>query len=136
MRKLFLLALTFALPSFALADNLSANNEEALRKTQALLNDPALRANAAMENQKTKDASQYVRDLTVKSGTEQEVYALSAQVMDNLVKQTGGDPEKMFKLLEEAGRNPSAFAANWTPEQKAKLHELANRIDAAGGPTK
>ncbi|MBI2605332.1 MAG: hypothetical protein HYW49_04550 [Deltaproteobacteria bacterium] len=55
-------------------------------------------------------------------------------MMENLVKESGGDPEKMRTLIEEAKKNPSAFAARFSPAQKAKLNAVAEKIPTQKRP--
>lgn len=59
---------------------------------------------------------------------EQEVYELAAEVLGSM---QGQSPQQMMESLLEAQKNPSGFAKQWTPEQQAKLKELADRMPAS-----
>ncbi|MBI2607108.1 MAG: hypothetical protein HYW49_13620 [Deltaproteobacteria bacterium] len=109
-------------------------SQEALLKTQQLMRDAKLRQSAVGSDPKAKDMDSKVRDFAGSDENTQEIYSLGADVMENLVKESGGDPEKMQKLLDEAKKNPSAFAARFSPAQKAKLNAVAEKIPARGKP--
>ncbi|NBY21120.1 hypothetical protein EBQ74_12995 [bacterium] len=63
----------------------------------------------------------------------EEIYQLAAQIMENLVREAQGDPDKMMKILEKAQQNPSAFADTFSEEQKRKLKELGKKIEKRQG---
>lgn len=109
-------------------------SQEALLKTQQLLRDAKLREKAVGADLKAKDMDARVREFAGSDEAAQDIYSLSAELMENVVKESGGDPEKMQKLIEEAKKNPSAFAARFSPEQKAKLKAIAEKIPTQKKP--
>ena len=114
----------------ARAQNLDTNAQQALDKTQALLRDPSQRANAAGKDSAAHDADANVSSLTKGNAQQsQEVYEISAEVMENIVKQTNGDPVKLQALLQEAQKNPQAFLNSMSSAQQGKVHSLANQLD-------
>ncbi|MBI3541678.1 MAG: hypothetical protein HY075_00165 [Deltaproteobacteria bacterium] len=129
MRILF--ALLVFVPSVALAGQgkeLDAASTEALDKTKKLLADPKEREKAVAADARATDADQNARQAA--GGSEantQKLYELSAEVMDTITRESGGDPEKMQSLIADALKNPEAFAAKFTPDQKARLKAIAEK---------
>jgi hypothetical protein len=126
MKKYILLAtiLTIGLPAQA---ELDEHDQKALKDTQELLTDKEQRREAVERNAKSRAADRNARDLFGGQMTD-EVYALAADVFANVVKSANGDAKKMQEMMAEFRRNPAAFAASWTPEQKAKLKALAEKL--------
>lgn len=127
--KVHLLTFVLLALSFPSHGELDEHDQKALKETQTLLKDREQRRNAINENQKTRDADQNVKNLF--GGSEaltDEAYALAAEVLANVVKSADGDARKMQEMMTEFHRDPAAFAATWTPEQKAKLKALAEKL--------
>ncbi len=62
----------------------------------------------------------------------EDIFALAADVFAIIVTESGGDVSKMNESLEKFKRDPAQFAAKWTPEQKARLKKLAERLEKPG----
>lgn len=101
---------------------LSADNEEAIRKTQELLKNPA-------NLQNNFDATKLFELMGNKPKDKQDLSNLTASIFNDVASKTGGDPEKLKKLLDEARKNPEAFAKQLSPEQKAAISDFAKRIE-------
>src|ERR1700752_1581768 len=86
----------------ARAEEPDAASQEALAKTQQLLNTPELRDQAIDQSASAQAADRQVRSLVGGGAGRDEVYHLSGEVMNDLVMQTGGDPQKMKQILEQA----------------------------------
>lgn len=130
--RIFLLlglgCLCFASISVFAAGENDAINEEALRKTQELLNSPALLAIDAKENASSNEAQNKLKEILKLTGaSEKDAYSLSDSVFSDIVSKTNGDPAAIQKILLEAQRDPAAFAKTWKPEDQAKLRELASQ---------
>lgn len=128
----FALALGLALTiGFAQAQDASRPNsdQEALKNTQDMLRDAKARDAAIQQTgERARQVDQGVRNLAGSQQNADDIYGLAADVFANITKEAGGDPEKMQKLLNEAQKNPAAFAEKWTPEQKQKLGEIGTKI--------
>ncbi len=113
-------------------DNASS---KALSQTQDLLNNPEARNKAIQGNSRAESADSFVKKVTGGNAqTSNEVYGLAADVFANVVKDAHGDPKKMQEEIDKFEKDPAAFAAAWTPEQRAKLKELSQRLPAMSTP--
>lgn len=110
---------------------LDGASQEALQKTQEMLQDPKERNKAIQKDANAVAADQQVRSLAGSDKNTQEIYGLSSDILGDLAKQANGDPNKMLELIEKAKKDPEAFGKTLTPEQKRKLHELSTQIPAA-----
>ena len=109
-----------ALPAFA-----ESNTKDALEQTQQLLIDPANRDEVIRGNADAKNTDKALNDLVGNRVEQQRVYELAADILGSIVTKSEGDPQKMDKLLEDAKKNPEAFANTFTPEQKKTLSDIA-----------
>lgn len=127
-------ALFFLISIHGHAQNLDAASGQALKQTQSLLQNPSKREEFSKNSAKAKAAEAYVNKITGgNTKTSQEIYSLASDVFANVVKGSHGDPAKMQKELEKFSRNPAAFAATWTPEQREKLRELSKQLPTLSG---
>jgi hypothetical protein len=101
---------------------------DALNKTQSVITNPSERAKVIQTDPKAKAATQQVSILAGTPENEQKIYSLASDIFGSLVKETGGDVNKMQALIEEASKNPSAFASKFTPAQLSQLSALAKQI--------
>ena len=132
MMKTFLISLiaSFFLP-VALADNLNQEQKNALKEVMNQLTNPSARMEQLKNDKKAQDSDKVVKELGGEYS--EEIYQLAAQIMENLVREAQGDPDKMMKILETAQQNPSAFADTFSEEQKRKLKELGKKIEKRQG---
>ena len=113
------------------AKPLDANDQKALEQTKAMLNDRKQVEAYTKTNKEAASADQQVNALMGgNSADSAEVYKLSSDIFDKLAQDSGGDPAAMQKILADAMKNPSAFAQKLSPEQRAKLGELAGKAEA------
>lgn len=118
-------SLSYVAVSFS--DDDETTVQQALQQTQQVLRDARLRQEAVQKDPKARQADENARKV---AGSEQNLnamYDLSADVMETVNKESGGDPVKMQKLLDEASKNPEAFVHRFTPEQKEKLKAIADK---------
>lgn len=114
-------------------DNASA---KALQQTQALLGDQKAMQDYAKSHPDAAKAMNQVSTLT--GGNEADtaaVYKLAADIFSNMTKETGGDAGGMEKILADAMKNPQAFAAKLTPEQRQQLQILTKSIQSRSPST-
>ncbi len=121
----FLLLLTLT----ARAEKLDKNAQEALEQTMGLLRSSQERNEEIKKDPKAKAVNAQVESLAGNAANTQKLYELSALIMQNLAEQSGGDPDKMVKILEQAQKDPAGFAKSFTPEQKKLLQQLAGDIE-------
>ncbi|MEZ0393327.1 MAG: hypothetical protein ACAH59_14000 [Pseudobdellovibrionaceae bacterium] len=125
MNRLLLSILIAALPQFTFAD---AETEKAVSEVQEMMKDPKFHQNAAKESKEAQQVEKHVKDLAGNPENEQEIYNLAADVLGNMKDMT---PEQMNEFLRQAQKNPESFQKSWTPEQKRKLKELADRLPSS-----
>ena len=129
MRQLFLAGVMILTVNFVfgvdmkVSPTISADNEEAIKKTQELLKNPS-------NLQNNFEATKLFELMGNSPQSNQDLSNTSASIFSDLAAKTGGDPEKLKKLLEEAKKNPEAFANQLSPEQKAAISELARKIES------
>ena len=134
MRKLFYLAaiaLISGLATFASAwaAELDAASQEALRKTQADLQNPDLMKQAD-GGPAQKAALQQIDKITKGDPKkQQQIQSLGSDIFGDIVKQTDGDPAKIQSLLMNAQANPSQFFQNLSPAQREQIQKMAAEID-------
>lgn len=116
----------------ALADGqtLDGNSQAALEDTKDLLRNKDRRAEYFKENPQAKSAETKLQAISDNPEHMNEVYDISADVMDSIVKETGGDVGKMQEILMKAVQNPKAFHHRMTPAQKARIRALAGEIES------
>lgn len=129
----FILCSLSSLP-IAYAQHLDSASQEALQKTQELLKDPAARRQAIKGDPKGQSADKMVDQISGGGTAKEDVYGLASDVFAELVKETGGDAKKMEDLLAQFARNPAAFTERWTPEQRARLKALAEKLNPHNNP--
>jgi len=120
-----------AVPAFgqsAAETPLEPASEQALLQTKELLRDSKARDEAVSKDPKAKSADENVTRLAGSKAAADAIYDLSADVMETVTREAKGDPEKMRSLLVDALRDPEKFAAKLTPEQKAKLEAIGQKV--------
>jgi hypothetical protein len=128
MMKPALFLLVFLLPSGAYADG--PVNNVPLQQTQQMLNDPVLRQKALSSDPRAKAMDSAARQVVGDQNTG-DVYELASELMGTLSEQNGGDPVKMMEMLQQLQKNPQAIEKMLTPEQRAKIKAISERMPAA-----
>ena len=129
---LFTLSTTFAFGETATA-NEQAELDNALSAAQSVMKDPKARQEAIRTSPDAAQADRAVQSLGDAATTE-AIYSLAADILGTMGKADGRDPNKVAGDLERAQANPEAFANSLTPEQKQKLHEIADKIEKSKTP--
>lgn len=131
------LVLKLSTPSAVVAQDLGEAEQQGLKQTQELLRDKSQRDAFIKKDAAAKKADDVLNQLG--GGNEQfnaEAYQLASEVFEVLAKESGGDPAKMNKAVQEYLRDPAAFAKKFSPEQKAKLKQLGEKVSKPTVPTK
>lgn len=110
-----------------------ASFDDSINKTQQLLRTKSERDKIIPETSDAQKADGRVKALAPDEKTQQEYYELAADIMNNYREEK--DEEAMKKSVEQGGRDPSAFLNGLTPEQKAKVKALSEKLSPAGGQT-
>ncbi len=122
------LAVTLITAGPASTQGLDPASQEALAATLRMLTDPALRTPAIATNPQAAAIDSQVQALVGSEKLAQEFYALSAQIFDELTRNSGGDVRKMTEALERAKSDPAGFAAMLSPATLQRLRELSVKI--------
>ncbi len=138
MKKVMVLCvgMLMSVPGFVVAGegNLDKESAEALSQTKALLNDTAFQ-NGYMADPKAQEAHQKVKELTGgNQRQQQEIYSISAESFDAIVKQANGDPAKIQEILLKAQADPKGFFQSLPPEQRERIRALASEMDKKPSP--
>ena len=134
--KKFIIILSFLSSILTVAhaeDDGKKSFDDSLNKTQDLLRSKEQRNGALKETDAAKKVDERVKQMAPDSKTEQEYYDLAADIMNNY--RDAKDEEAMKKSIDDGGRDPSAFLNGLTPEQKAKVKALSEKLSPAGGQT-
>ena len=114
----------------AASPHLDDASTAALLKTQQMLQDPALRNKAIGESASAQTVDAQVKSLTGNPQATEELYKISGAVLEDLVKETGGDPVKMMQIMNQAASDPKGFFANHISEtNKASIHDMSTQIE-------
>lgn len=133
MKTLMLIAgvIGFSLSTSAAFADLDEADAKALEQTKAMLQDQKKIEAFAATNKDAAQAHQNVKTLLGNNPADTaDLYKMSADIFDKMAKDAGGDPAVMQQMLQEALKNPAAFANQLSPEQKAKISELAGKVEA------
>lgn len=132
MRKLpffTLIALTLLSSGRVNAENLSAEDQAALKDTQALLKNPAALKGLVGDDERAALAA--IENLTKGTpGADGKIYDVSSEIFASIVKKANGDSAEIQRLLLEAQANPKKFMESLSPEQQAKIRAVAGQIEA------
>jgi hypothetical protein len=128
MKTLLLLALLLGSVAPLHAQTLDPASQEALAATLGLLRDPARRGPAIAGNPQAAGIDTQIQGLAGSSELAQQIYELAAEVFNDLTRSSGGDVGKMSRTLEDAQRDPAAFAAMLSPATLQRLREIAVKI--------
>jgi len=131
------LTLASALVLANLVPNLSHGQEakvDPLKETQSMLTDKKKREAAIKEEGSKAQQADHLAEKIAGPQGKDDMYALSADLMVLLEKESGGDPDKMMKILEQAQKDPEAFYNRFSPEQKAKVKAITEKMPKSAKP--
>ncbi|NDG85390.1 MAG: hypothetical protein EBX52_10205 [Proteobacteria bacterium] len=100
---------------------------------KSAITDKSERDRAVRESPDAKKAVERVKSLGLSPSEEQELYQLSADLAEGLVKDSNGDTEAMGKKIEALTQDPSQLEKSLTPEQRKKIHDLSIKIESNSG---
>lgn len=134
MTCLILIFASLTLNAQTQSQGLGVHERKGLDDTKSLLKDKQQRDDYIKTDKKAQDIDNKVNALTGGDGAhKEEIYGISAEVMEKLTVETNGDPEKMKKILEDAMRNPEAFYNQYFDEKaKQRVRGVANEIEKKG----
>ncbi len=105
--------------------------QEALRKTQESLTNPAARKEMLKGDSKGQAQDAKVRQML---GTNTEgAYKLSAEVLEKIVVEAGGDATKMQAIVNQLMSNPQSLEKYLTPAQRDEIRRMATDLEKKKG---
>ena len=122
----------------ALAE-LDEHQRKGLDDTKAFLKNKGERDAFIRKDKAAQEADAKVDALSGGGANKEEIYGISAEVMERLTQDASGDPEKMQIILQEAQKNPEAFYNKYFDSNaKARVRGVAGKIEGqktpVGGP--
>ncbi len=141
MLKTTLTLLAFFLHS-ATAHALDAASAEALRKTQAMMNDPAAVQKFAGTNAQAQSALDKAKAATGNDPKKlQELNSISSEIFGTIVRRNQDasgnvDNQKLEQQLNAAMRDPAKFMQSLPPEQRARIQQLAAEVEKSKAASK
>jgi len=111
--------------------SLDAASTDALAKTQQMLQDPEMRNKVVGDSASAQTVDSQVKSLAGNPQATDEIYKISGQVLEDLVKETGGDPLKMMQIMNQAQSDPKGFLSHISQQNKDAIHSVAGQIDSA-----
>lgn len=114
-----------SLPALA-QQKLDQASQTALTQTQQMMTDPATRAKEIKGDTAAEAVDQKVHQ-TLGAQTD-EAYALAAEILQTLVQQSNGDPEKLQAMMLQLQKNPESLPL--TPAQREKLKAIAGKVES------
>jgi hypothetical protein len=126
-----IVVLLLILTQWQTSAELDKDQQEGLKQTQDLLNNPAERQKAVDADPHAKDVDNKVNALAGSKENKDEIYGIASEVFQKVAAESNGDPAKMQKLLEEAQKNPQAFYDKYFNDaDKARVRGVANKIQS------
>ncbi|WP_413574769.1 hypothetical protein ACLVWU_11115 [Bdellovibrio sp. HCB290] len=114
--------------AYAFADD-SDDTMAAIEKTQQDLKNAQTRQGMINGSKEATEVSKQIKSMTGNSANEQELYNLASDVLGNM---KGLSSEQLAQVIQQAQKDPEGFLKTWSPEQRKKLENLAERMPAAG----
>ena len=130
---LLLLVSALLMPPVVFAQSLDMASQEALAATLRMLTDPERRGQALAGSPQGAAVDQQIQTLAGSPALAQEVYALAAQILEELTRNSGGDVSKMSQAVERGASDPAGFAAFLSPATQQRLRDLSTKISDAQG---
>ncbi|MFN8792489.1 MAG: hypothetical protein ACK5Y2_13625 [Bdellovibrionales bacterium] len=104
------------------------SDADALRKTQEVLRNQEERHKALNSPEAVNSAARVNELAGGDPEIEQGIWELAADLMPLLHEASGGDPDKMKQILNEARLNPNSFINRFPSSQRSRLSELASKL--------
>jgi hypothetical protein len=110
------------------AFSLDAASQEALKNTKELLRNQNLRNESMKNDPKARELDANLNKYF--GGDTEKLYDMSADLMDRLVNESGGDSIKMQELVQGYAKNPAALLKSLTPSQQSQIRGIASEIES------
>ncbi|MBC7691822.1 MAG: hypothetical protein H7222_08625 [Methylotenera sp.] len=132
-------AVLMAAPGPLHAEELDGASQEALTKTQHLLQDSVLRSQELGRSAEGKEVGRQVESISGNAANQDEMYRVSGKVLEDIARTSDGDAEKMKRLTAAGKDDPESFFDGLSEESRRAIRSLAGKISespAAGNSGK
>ncbi len=121
---------------FTLSQNtFSQFDQNALNQAQQVLRSPSERQDVISRDQKAQQADQFATQAVGNDpALKNEMYNLSADVLNHVMKMSQGDPAKAQELLMNAMKDPKKFMNSLPAAEQDKVREIANSVEKKKNP--
>ncbi|MCS6837224.1 MAG: hypothetical protein NZ480_00110 [Bdellovibrionaceae bacterium] len=103
----------------------------AVKKVQSELTNPTVRESIIRENPKAQEIDKSIQKLVGgNSNLSNQIYELSADMLEILMEKADHQPHKLQLLLYELQKNPAQFLTNMPPPQRKKFEQIVKQIEA------
>lgn len=134
IRRLAAMALILFGVLGAIAQESDKAAEAAVKQTQADLRDESKRQQILKNNPEGQQADAKLDSLVMgNSAVKNQMYDLSADLLDVLMKHAGNDPAKLQEALMKIQSNPEAFVKSLPPELRKKFDGIVRQVEADRG---
>ena len=125
--------LCLILSQIVCAEELGVHERQGLQDTKEFLKSPEQRKEYLEKDKKAKEADDKASALAGSAKNKEEMYGIASEVLEKIVNETKGDPQKMQQLLQEAQTNPQKFYEKYFDENaKARVRGVAADIEKKG----
>ena len=110
-------------------------NEKALSEAQQVLRSPSERQEVISKDKKAQQADQMASEAVGHDPIlKNEMYDLSADVLNHVMKTSNGDPAKAQELLMNAMKDPKKFMDSLPAANQQKVRDIANSVEKKKNP--
>lgn len=123
-------ALSLSLSLFVVAPVVADDDvDKAVQEATVDLTDKTRRQEILKKDSKAKAADGFAASVTGGGAHQEELYAISAEILPEITKMADGDPAKMATLMQEAQKNPEAFYRKLPADKRKRIQELSKKIE-------
>ena len=117
------------------AQNNSQFDQNAMNEAQKVLRSSSERQDVISKDQKAQQADQFASQAVGGDpALKNDVYNLSADILNHVMKVSGGDPAKAQTLLMKALKDPKQFMNSLPAAEQDKVREIANSVEKKKNP--
>lgn len=106
-----------------------------MNQAQQVLRSPSERQDVISRDQKAQQADQFATQAVGNDpALKNEMYNLSADVLNHVMKMSQGDPAKAQELLMNAMKDPKKFMNSLPAAEQDKIRGIANSVEKKKNP--
>jgi len=137
MKTLIFLVLAIFITNLAYGNyafGYESESDKALMQTQDLLTNKSMRDKAISESDEAQKAHHRAKGLLKTQENVDKAYGMAAQMMETVMKEANGDPNKARQIINKGLSNPAALADRMPAEFKQMLKEVGTSVEELSGP--